>query len=251
MGREDAWRRLLAGVGMLAAASASAPGRSSARPTAGWSATVGFFQFERDMEPVDRRRARDGLDLRPLECTGRGLPSKPAGGARLGRSASLAPTPIPAIIDLGECAVDEACRAAWLRAAGRCDLSRRRRSPSSGGRAGADYQPPPPPPPPPPPDDPPPPEPLLDPGAVEAELIVLASDEPTLSTKPPGCSTGCCCPNTRRSPAGPALRPPRARRRSGRPSGSRPRARSHRADTSRTAPACPRAASCGRAARAR
>ena len=38
-----------------------------------------------------------------------------------------------------------------------------------------DYQPPPPPPPPPPPDDPPPPEPLLDPGAVEAELIVLAA----------------------------------------------------------------------------
>ena len=37
----------------------------------------------------------------------------------------------------------------------------------------ASYQPPPPPPPPPPPDDPPPPEPLLEPGAVDAELTVL------------------------------------------------------------------------------
>src|SRR5687768_2207410 len=43
---------------------------------------------------------------------------------------------------------------------------------------GGYYQPPPPPPPPPPPDDPPPPEPLLDPGAVEADETVLASDEP-------------------------------------------------------------------------
>src|SRR5437868_11915233 len=48
--------------------------------------------------------------------------------------------------------------------------------------AQAGYQPPPPPPPP-PPDDPPPPEPLLEPGAVEAEVIVLASDEPALSAK--------------------------------------------------------------------
>src|SRR4051812_34054913 len=52
------------------------------------------------------------------------------------------------------------------------------------------YQPPPPPPPPPPPENPPPPEPLLEPGAVEAELIVLASDEPMLSAKPVGLSHG-------------------------------------------------------------
>src|SRR3954471_9250939 len=52
------------------------------------------------------------------------------------------------------------------------------------GYAPADrYQPPPPPPPPPPPEDPPPPEPLLDPGAVEAELIVLEREEPTVSAK--------------------------------------------------------------------
>ena len=58
-------------------------------------------------------------------------------------------------------------------------------SASSGGPPGADHQPPPPPPPPPPPDEPPPPDPLDEPGAVEAELTVLASDEPTESTKPP------------------------------------------------------------------
>src|SRR5688572_5789665 len=51
------------------------------------------------------------------------------------------------------------------------------RQPRHCGQAGF-YQPPPPPPPPPPPDDPPPPEPLLDPGAVEADETVLARDEP-------------------------------------------------------------------------
>ncbi len=45
------------------------------------------------------------------------------------------------------------------------------------------YQPPPPPPPPPPPDEPPPPEPLREPGAVDAELMALVSEEPMLSTK--------------------------------------------------------------------
>src|SRR6476659_9444932 len=76
-----------------------------------------------------------------------------------------------------------------------------RRSRSFDGRGA--YQPPPPPPPPPPPDDPPPPDPLLDPGAVDAELIVLDSDEPTLSAKLPGLLQGLfdpeyhakpCCP---------------------------------------------------------
>jgi hypothetical protein len=46
------------------------------------------------------------------------------------------------------------------------------------------HQPPPPPPPPPPPEEPPPPEPLLEPGALDAELTVLARDDPTLLTKP-------------------------------------------------------------------
>src|SRR5688572_33478214 len=70
--------------------------------------------------------------------------------------------------------------------------TRASRSPSSGGRPRpADgYQPSPPPPPPPPPDEPPPPEPLDEPGAVEAELTVLASDEPTESTNPPVSSHG-------------------------------------------------------------
>ena len=48
------------------------------------------------------------------------------------------------------------------------------------------YHPPPPPPPPPPPEDPPPPEPLLEPGALEADATVLASDEPTVPAKRPG-----------------------------------------------------------------
>jgi len=48
------------------------------------------------------------------------------------------------------------------------------------------YHPPPPPPPPPPPDDPPPPEPLLDPGAVEAEATLLASDAPMAPANRPG-----------------------------------------------------------------
>src|SRR3954469_11109254 len=50
------------------------------------------------------------------------------------------------------------------------------------------YQPPPPPPPPPPPDEPPPPEPLLDPGAVEADATVLARLLPTVLAKLPGSS---------------------------------------------------------------
>ena len=76
------------------------------------------------------------------------------------------------------------------------------------------------------------------------------SDEPTLSTKPVGLFHGLL---RARIPGKallrPAPRPRRARRRSGRPSGSRRRARSRRADSARTARACPRAASCGRAAR--
>ena len=60
------------------------------------------------------------------------------------------------------------------------------RSPCFGVPAGSNYQPPPPPPPPPPPEDPPPPDPLLEPGAVDAELIVLAREEPTLSANRPG-----------------------------------------------------------------
>src|SRR6478752_5941303 len=54
----------------------------------------------------------------------------------------------------------------------------------SGNAAG--HHPPPPPPPPPPPDEPPPPEPLLDPGAVEAEATLLESEDPTVPTKAPG-----------------------------------------------------------------
>src|SRR6185369_2460381 len=65
-----------------------------------------------------------------------------------------------------------------------------RRWPSTGAPAGADHQPPPPPPPPPPPEKPPPPDPLLLPGAVEAELIVLASEDPTPFTKLVGLSHG-------------------------------------------------------------
>src|SRR3954466_168240 len=52
------------------------------------------------------------------------------------------------------------------------------------------YHPPPPPPPPPPPDEPPPPEPLLDPGAVEAELMVLDKEKPAVSAKLVGLSHG-------------------------------------------------------------
>src|SRR6478609_8403388 len=55
---------------------------------------------------------------------------------------------------------------------------------SAGARQG--YQPPPPPPPPPPPDEPPPPEPLLKPGAVEADATPLASDAPTVPAKREG-----------------------------------------------------------------
>src|SRR3954471_2314875 len=55
------------------------------------------------------------------------------------------------------------------------------------GYAPADrYQPPPPPPPPPPPEDPPPPEPLLEPGAVDADATVLASEAPPVPAKRPG-----------------------------------------------------------------
>ena len=67
------------------------------------------------------------------------------------------------------------------------------------------YQPPPPPPPPPPPDDPPPPEPLLDPGAVEAELTVLASEEPTLLTKPPVSFHGLLLPAYQAKPCWPCV----------------------------------------------
>src|SRR3954468_16196026 len=72
------------------------------------------------------------------------------------------------------------------------------RSRFSGGPAVS--QPPPPPPPPPPPDDPPPPEPLLEPGAVEAELIVLVSEDPTLSVKPVGSLQGLLFPEYHANP---------------------------------------------------
>ena len=59
---------------------------------------------------------------------------------------------------------------------------------ASGAASGrrTDYQPPPPPPPPPPPDEPPPPEPLLEPGALDAELTLLAREDPTLLTNSSG-----------------------------------------------------------------
>src|SRR3954447_11142219 len=63
--------------------------------------------------------------------------------------------------------------------------------------------PPPPPPPPPPPDDPPPPEPLLEPGAVEAELIVLARDDPTVSANRPGLFHGSLDPEYQPKPCWP------------------------------------------------
>src|SRR3954451_3124938 len=74
--------------------------------------------------------------------------------------------------------------------------------PAAGGRRKRS-KPPPPPPPPPPPDEPPPPEPLLDPGAVEAELIVLDSEEPTLSAKPVGLSQGLFDPEYQTNPRWP------------------------------------------------
>ena len=48
------------------------------------------------------------------------------------------------------------------------------------------YHPPPPPPPPPPPEKPPPPDPLLDPGASDADAIVLERSPPRLLAKPTG-----------------------------------------------------------------
>src|SRR3954447_21410970 len=63
--------------------------------------------------------------------------------------------------------------------------------------------PPPPPPPPPPPEEPPPPEPLLEPGAVEAELMVLASDDPMLSANPVGLSHGLLLPAYHKKPCCP------------------------------------------------
>src|SRR5687768_4077606 len=77
--------------------------------------------------------------------------------------------------------------------------TRTRRSCCS-GRPGADHQPPPPPPPPPPPDEPPPPDPLDDPGAVEAELTLLASEEPTSLTKPSASFHGLWLPEYQAKP---------------------------------------------------
>jgi hypothetical protein len=82
---------------------------------------------------------------------------------------------------------------------------------------GADHQPPPPPPPPPPPDEPPPPEPLLEPGAVDAELTLLASEEPTLRVNPltsfhgwrdPEYQVNPCCPWAAAAASTPANRRP-------------------------------------------
>src|SRR3954469_15507664 len=71
------------------------------------------------------------------------------------------------------------------------------------GPRGPNSQPPPPPPPPPPPDDPPPPEPLDEPGAADAELIVLASDETTSCVKPVGLSHGLLLPECQTKPCWP------------------------------------------------
>src|SRR5438128_1234770 len=79
------------------------------------------------------------------------------------------------------------------------------RSRYSDDRAGFNYQPPPPPPPPPPPDEPPPPEPLLEPGAVDAELIVPASDDPTESAKRPGLLQGLLEPEYHAKPCCPCI----------------------------------------------
>ena len=56
------------------------------------------------------------------------------------------------------------------------------------------YQPPPPPPPPPPPEEPPPPEPLLEPGAVEAEAAAVARLAPMAAAKRPGLDQGLWLP---------------------------------------------------------
>src|SRR6476659_773006 len=68
------------------------------------------------------------------------------------------------------------------------------RRPPCGAGPGKSYHPPPPPPPPPPPEKPPPPEPLLEPGAVEAELIAVESEEPTSLVKRLGSSHGLWLP---------------------------------------------------------
>src|SRR6188472_2865434 len=84
----------------------------------------------------------------------------------------------------GKRAIDEASRKAWVRAGRGNALPRRADHRSKAAELGVGYQPPPPPPPPPPPEKPPPPDPLLDPGATDAEPTVLASEEPTLRVKP-------------------------------------------------------------------
>jgi len=55
------------------------------------------------------------------------------------------------------------------------------------------------------PEKPPPPEPLLDPGAVEAEMIVLDREEPTLSVNPVALLQGLLDPEYQRNPWLPPL----------------------------------------------
>src|SRR3954454_16441459 len=80
------------------------------------------------------------------------------------------------------------CGLRWMLALSRSGRSLQRKS------RRRRYQPPPPPPPPPPPENPPPPEPLLDPGAVEAEATLLASAPPIEAAKRPGSAQGVWLP---------------------------------------------------------
>ena len=159
--------------------------------------------------------------------------------------------PIWAIIAPGnEPSMKLAAKLGFVRSAGRY-LSRRADKAIGCGRPGR-YQPPPPPPPPPPPEDPPPPEPLLDPGAVDAELTVLDSDEPTLSTKPVGLLQGLLDPEYQPNPWRPCAAAAARTLGNGPPSDSRHRARSHREDSvSNSSGVSAGPASSGRAARAR
>ena len=152
----------------------------------------------------------------------------------------LKPASIPAIIASRQRAVDAARRAAGLRPPARRHLQGRanRAFPPTDRPS---YQPPPPPPPPPPPDDPPPPDPLLDPGAVEADADRARQRRSHVAARSRlDCPTGCCFPNTRQSPARCPVPPLPRRAGTGIawPSASLHPARWHKAGSARTARAC-------------
>ncbi len=109
-------------------------GRSSARADGRLRRPCRLLRLRARHGAVDRRRARNGLDLRPLQRMARALPAKRAARRSTGPTRTLDADPYPAIIALANAPSMRLAEKLGFERQAEADLSRASRSASSAGR---------------------------------------------------------------------------------------------------------------------